>query len=107
MSANEIHIGDVGTEFVATIKNSGTTVDVSGANTTTSRRFLFKKPTGSTTSQTASFVTDGTDGQVAFTTTSGFLDTAGDWRLQAKIILNSATTNYSSIYEFRVYKNLE
>lgn len=107
MGQNEIHIGDIGTEFVATIKDSGAAINISGANTTTSRRFLFEKSNGSTSSETASFVTDGTDGKLSFTTSSGFLDIAGDWRLQAKIILNSATTNYSSIFGFRVHKNLE
>jgi hypothetical protein len=108
METGHIHKNDVGTVFTVTIKDSGTALDISAATDANHRVLLFKSPDGSTTTQTASFVTAGTDGAIKFTTTAGLLGTVGTWQLQAKIILNTLTSVfYSDVHEFDVYSNLE
>lgn len=104
--AEEIHVGDVGTEFRDTIKDgcgdAAAVVDVSSVSTKTYR---FKKPDGTTIDRTASFYTDGTDGIVYYTTVAGDLDMAGTWKKQ--IILDFGTNEFrTDIQSFRVYPNL-
>lgn len=107
-SDSEIHKNDVGTVFTITIKDSGTAVDVSSANTTTSRIILLKDPDGNVHTNTASFSGSGTAGILLFTTTTGLIDTAGTWEIQAKITLATATSVfYTDVQEFNVYENLE
>lgn len=103
MSQNEIHIGDKGTVLRATIKDSGTAIDISSAS---SLYFIFKKPGGTAFTVTASYVNAGTDGSIQYTIpTTTTLDEAGKWQLQAKIEFSS-TQFHSDIYEFTVFKNL-
>lgn len=105
--AEEIHVGDVGTIFRASIKDSGASLDISAANSGTARLFIFQPPGGSLSTQTASFYADsGTSGVLDFTAPSGFLNTAGTWRVQALINLGSGGSFYTDIYRFIVYPNL-
>lgn len=100
----EIHIDDIGTNFIVTIKDENDdVVDISGATT---KNLRFKKPDGTIVTQAASFVNTGTDGQIKYTTVAGDLDVHGTWALQAFIDLGSQELN-SDIYKFKVYKNLE
>jgi len=104
---DEIHVNDVGTIFRMTISNSGAALDLSAANTTSSRLFVFRKPDGTLTTQTTSFQSgSGTAGVLDFTAPSGFLDTAGDWRLQAYINLGSGGSFHTDYLVFTVYPNL-
>ena len=76
MSA-KVHVGDVGTVFLATIKDQdGVVVDVSTAAV---RQMRFKKPDGTLLTKTAVLVTDGTNGQVKYTAIVGDIDQAGEW----------------------------
>jgi hypothetical protein len=103
LSANEIHVGDVGTVFQATIRDqSGTAVDISGATT---KLFLLKQAGGSVTTITAAFVTSGTDGSIKFTSTAAHFDTQGKFKLQA-YVTNGTTVWRTDIYEFSVSANL-
>lgn len=104
MNLEEIHIGD-STEFRLTVYDGTSTVDISGANTTTARVVTFKKPTGTYTTQVAAFVGSGTAGVCAFTATTGFLDVAGEWGLQLKLTVSNGTF-YSNVYRFNVYENI-
>lgn len=98
----EIHVGDVGTVFSVTIKDEDdAVVNISSATVT----FIFNKPDGTEIQRATVFVTDGTDGQVKYTTVSGDLDLYGPWRLQAFVDFGS-TEWYSDIYKFKVYNNL-
>jgi hypothetical protein len=101
LSANEIHVGDVGTVITTTVKDGTTVVNVSAATVT----FCFKKPTGVVVEKAATFVTDGSDGQVQYTTESGFLDTAGTWQMQLRIV-DGTDTWKTDIIHFKVYKNV-
>lgn len=74
-----IHVGDVGT--VIRVEPSDDT-DLSGAS---SAEIRYKKPSGATGAWTASIVSDG----VQYTTTTGDIDEAGTWYLQAYVDLGS------------------
>ena len=65
MSANEIHVGDIGTVFEVTVKDGEDVVDVSSATT---RQLIFKSKDGAVLTKTAVLVTDGTDGKIKYTT---------------------------------------
>ena len=103
MSANEIHVGDIGTSFQVTLYDSTNIVDISGATTKT---LYFLKPDGTTKlTKTASFLTDGTDGILEYLTISGDLDVSGTWKIQAKVVLPSGEWS-SDIGKFKVYDNI-
>jgi len=81
-------------------------VDVS---TATSKKMLFKKPSGATLTVDASFLTDGSDGQIYYDSQVGDLDEAGaGWELQGYVILTSprAMTLYSKKDGFFVHDNI-
>jgi len=102
MAANEIHEGDIGVEFEATITDGGA-VDVS-ANTL--MELWFKRPNGTALQKTAVFKTDGTDGIIKCTTVSGDLSSQGAWGIQAKIQL-SGDTFHSDITNFTCHESYD
>lgn len=106
MSANEIHVGDINTAFTVTIQDDTVIVPIQSATVT--KQIKFKKPSGTVITKDASFVTDGTDGKMRWTTTLATdLDEAGKWYLQAYLVLTSpAWTGHSDIGDFVVYANL-
>jgi hypothetical protein len=102
MSADEIHVGDIGTVFLATVEDGTTAVDVS---TATVKNFVFGKPTGVSVTKAASFNTTGVDGKLKYTTLLGDLDVAGQWKLQ--VYLEMLTGKWhSDMYTFMVFDNL-
>lgn len=105
MSANEIHKGDVGTTITITIYEGSTTVDISAANTTTSRVFLLKDSNNNIQTLTASFVGSGTAGGLVFTSTASTFATDGAFELQAVITLG-ANVFHTDIHKFTVYPNI-
>jgi hypothetical protein len=81
-------VGDYGFEIRMTlVDEDGTAVDISSATT---RQILIEDPSGTVTTKTASFVTDGTDGLISWTVTDGFLATAGRYALEANVTDGSA-----------------
>ena len=100
--ASEIHVNDVGTKFLATIKDDGVVVDISSASSITMK---FRKPDDEVVSRTGTLDSDGTDGKVYYTTVFGDLDEAGHYKLQAVVNLPTGTY-YTDIYSFRVHCNL-
>ncbi len=100
--ASEIHVNDVGTKFLVTIKDDGVAVDVSSASSITMK---FKKPDDEVISRTGTLDSTGTDGKVYYTTIAGDLDEAGLYKLQAVVNLSSGTY-YTDIYSFKVHCNL-
>jgi hypothetical protein len=99
----EIHVGDVGTTFIVTIKDENDEVVNISASTT--RDLIFQKPDGELLTVAGTFVTDGTDGQLKYITVSGDLNQQGKWQLQAHVVLTAGSWK-SDIYKFTVYKNL-
>lgn len=102
MAENEIHKGDIGTNFVITIYDNGVPANLSSATTS---NLIFKKPDGKKVTKTLSKVTTGEDGQFYYTTIDGDLDMAGAWQMQA-FIQTPAGGWSSDILEFTVYPNL-
>ena len=100
--ASEIHVNDVGTKFLVTIKDDGVVVDISTASSIT---MMFKKPDDEIVNKVGTLYTDGTDGKVYYNTLAGDLDEAGHYKLQAKVAL-PAGTYYTDIYSFQVHCNL-
>ena len=100
--ASEIHLNDVGTRFLATIKDNGVVVNVSGAPYL---NFTFKKPDDSLSVKTATLYTNGIDGKIYYDTITGDLNQAGLYKLQGKVTLVNGTF-YTDIYTFQVYNNL-
>jgi len=101
MSANEIHVGDIGTILRVTITDTAA-VDVSGATTKT---IFLLKPSGTKLSKAAIFTTDGTDGKIQYTTVSGDLDEPVWWKIQAYVKLPGGEW-YSDWQSFEVHDNL-
>lgn len=95
-----VHVGDVGVVFTATVKDGGSVVDISGAD---SVNMLFRGPGQTVDTQTASFTTDGTDGKAEYTTAAGDLDAPGAWTVQVKLNYTGPTrTLYSDFTRFTV-----
>lgn len=103
MPANEIHKGDIGTQFQVTIKDGSAAVDISSATT---KLLKFKKPSGTVLEKPALFYTDGSDGILKYDIVSGDLSEVGTWFLQGFVVFDSGTFN-SDITKFKVHKNLE
>lgn len=100
----EIHVGDIGTAIIITIKDEdGSIVDVS---TATEKLIYFKKPDTSLLTKNAALTSGGTDGRIHYTFASGELDQAGTWRSQARVTVGSGTW-YSSGFSFEVVQNLD
>ncbi len=106
MAANEIHLGDVGTVFTYTVlKADGTPEDLSGV-TIANQRFVFTKPSGARLVVTPAFVTDGTDGQLRYTTVAGDIDELGAWFYHPRISGLSSWSGAADIIAFTVHGNL-
>jgi hypothetical protein len=79
MSWSNIHAGDYGWQAIIRIVQDGDAVNVSSYTTLT---INFVKPSGATVSKTASFLTDGSDGDLAYTVESGLIAATegGTWK---------------------------
>ncbi len=100
----EIHINDKGTVIQSTImKNCSEVFDLSAADTI---EYILKKPSGTVVTLTCVLVTDGSDGEIRYTSISSTFDEAGYYKLQAHIVLGS-TEWRTNIETFRVYPNLD
>lgn len=99
---NELQLSDIKVRVLFTIKEDDEIVDISGATT---KQIIIQNPNGASTTYTASFMTDGTDGQLYYETQSGELDIVGTWKCQAKVVLSGGTYR-SPVQSFRVNNNL-
>ena len=104
--ACEIHQNDTGTRFQVTIPecNEVDTIDVS---TAVNRQLIFRKPSDTLVTRTASIFNDGsaTSGVVYYDSVAGDLNEAGNYKLQAKISFASGIY-HTNIYTFKVHCNL-
>jgi len=101
---DEIHVNDIGTIFTITITENGTPVDISSATT---KEFHFDMPNANGKfSKDASFVTDGTDGKLKYVSESEVLAIAGDWEIQAYIVMPNGSWS-TNIDTFRVFENID
>ena len=102
MPANEIHQNDIGTAFTITIQDGTTAVDIS---TATTKKIVFKKPSGTKLTYDTAFVSDGTDGKIKYNAVADDLDEIGTYKLQSYVIISDGTF-YTDITSFKVYRNL-
>lgn len=102
MSANEVHLNDIGTLFIVTVKDGSVAVDISDA---TVKQIIFKAKRKGTFSKDATFYTDGSDGKLTYTSVEGDLSETGSWQLQA-YVETPAGKWHSDIVNFTVYANL-
>lgn len=100
-----IKYNDVGTIFTLTIvDDDGDAVDVSGG---TSINIVFLRPDETSVTKTAVFVTDGSDGQIKYTTVDQDLIQAGRWHIQGYVNIGDTTIFHSEIDTFVVGCNLD
>jgi hypothetical protein len=104
VTTGSVQLSDIGTVFEITLKDAaGAVVDISGAVT---KQLIFRKPDGTKLTKDASYKTGGgIDGVLTYMATTNDIDAAGDWRIQAKVVLVSGTW-YSSVGFFTVEANL-
>ena len=103
MAANEVHQNDIGTKFLVTIKDGSDAVNVASATST--KQIIFKKPSGTSMTKTASFNSDGTDGKIYYTVVADDLDEVGTYEIQGKVVITDGTF-YTDIQTFKVHRNL-
>ncbi len=82
-----IHIGQIGTTLTTTVtkivSNAEVPVDL---QTTSSTEIEVQKPNGEILPAfIASFVTDGSDGEITYIDTDGIFDVAGTWQIRGVI----------------------
>lgn len=100
----EIHVGDIGTAFIITVKDeSDNIVDVS---TATLKTISFKNPSKVIISKSAALTTDGTDGKIQVVTASGDIDQKGRWVGQAKVGFAGGQF-YTNVFKFEVEGNID
>ncbi len=103
MAVDEIHIHDIGTELVSTIKDGNAIVDISGATT---KQIILGKPDGTSLIKSGVFTTDGTDGKLEYITVSGDINVIGWWKIQAYIVTSTGGEFRSDIENFEVHRNI-
>jgi hypothetical protein len=101
--SSEIHLNDVGTQFLVTVIDGlEIPMDISMATT---KEIIFKKPSGVLVTKTASFFTDGTEGKIYYVSQAADLDEIGAWKIQCHVI--TATSNWHTNFStFKVHRNL-
>lgn len=99
---SEIHVNDIGTRFLATIKDNGEVVNISNASQV---QMIFRRPSDELFYRVGSLLNSGINGQVYYDTVAGDLIDPGMHKLQAKVYLPSGTY-YTDIYSFQVHCNL-
>jgi len=105
MPANEIHINDVGTKILVTVKDDTSAVDVSAASAGGAKQIIIKKPSGTKLEKTAVFNSDGTDGKIYYLIAANDFDEAGTYKIQGKVVISDGTF-YTDIQSFKVHRNL-
>jgi hypothetical protein len=99
---SDIHVGDIGTQLVVLVEDENGFMDISGA---TVKQILLFSPRGDLLIRDASFVTDGTDGLLVYTTLKDDLLVAGEWKIQADLT-NSSGSWSTDVKTFDVLPNV-
>jgi hypothetical protein len=109
----DIHVDDIGTEFLATmveyISGVETPVDIADS---IRKEITFRKPDGTVLIKTAVYTPatsggtgTGSDGKISYFSSTGDLDLPGTYRVQG-IVANPSGKWSSSIDKFKVERNL-
>ena len=103
--SNCIYVGDEGTIFRVQLLDcdTGLAIDISAA---TVKEIIFEDPLGAVVRKTATFMTDGTDGYIEYTTITGDIDMSDTWTIQGYIegvgFKNSSTTSTFNVSDILV-----
>lgn len=99
-----VHIGDTNISLrLKFIDSAQSAIDISGYTTLT---ILLQDESGTTSELSASFVTDGSDGLIAYSSTASTFSTSGTYRIQGKVS-DGTTTIRSNVATFQVLPNLD
>lgn len=107
MGADEVHVGDKDTKFLATIydKDADGVSQIVNISTANPKQIIFKKPDGSILIKDGTFETDGTDGKLYYKLIEGDITAVGMWEWQGEVTIGAAF-NHSDTKSFEVFKNL-
>ena len=89
MTMGTVSVGDIGTPIVLTCSDGTAVESIAGATTI---EVILLRPGGTPgtgVARTAELVTDGTDGQLRYTTVAGDIDVDGVWKASARVVLAS------------------
>ena len=90
MSANDFVLGDYGQVLTVTVKDVDTDAAADVSAYTGTATLILVDPSANSTSVTAAFDDDGSDGLVTWTTSSAIIDEAGDWWVRARVTNSTA-----------------
>jgi len=105
--ASEIHVNDVGTTFLITVKDGDTAVNL--YEDVNARSVIFRKPSDTVVTKTGSVYDTGSgaSGVMYYDALPGDLDEVGFWKLQGKIeFTGDLGIFYTDIHTFQVHSNL-
>jgi hypothetical protein len=97
-----LRVGDIGSTYTVTITENGLPLDLTPS---TGRQLRFLRPDNTVLAVTPAYVTDGTDGKLRHTFTSGQLSRPGSWQTQVHITTAGGEW-HSDIGGFQVSTNL-
>ena len=98
-------VGDTGALIQVTVLDEDSLLpkDLSGVIT---KQLWLGPPNGPRREYDATFITDGTDGQLEYSTGTGDLDEGGTWSVQAYYVTAASKEKHSTLGEFTVYDNI-
>jgi hypothetical protein len=103
MSIPTVHLNDVGVAIKLTfVDENGNVIDISSATT---KEILLQPSGGTTQTHTASFFTDGRDGIISYTISTGDLSVATKWNAQGYVVMPSGSF-HTAYLAFEVDPNL-
>ena len=105
--ASEIHVNDVGTTFLITVKDGDAAVNL--YENINARSVIFRKPSDTVVTKTGSVYDTGSgaSGVMYYDALPDDLDEVGFWKLQGKIeFTGELGTFYTDIHTFQVHSNL-
>ena len=99
----EMQLGAISVAItIPVVDQDGNIVDISGAS---SKQILLKKPDKTVLTNTAAFVTDGTDGLLQYLTIADDIDQIGIWEAQADIVI-TGFDGPTVVSKFKVLRNI-
>jgi len=99
----EIHVGDVGTQIIVTVYNQ--LGEVQNLSTVTEVLYRLFSPLQVSKEFVGALLTDGLDGKVVYTLSSGDIDKAGYWKFQCVLIFPDGTWS-TNVEDMIVYENI-
>ena len=102
MSANEMHVGDIGTAFKIYVKDGAAVVTLTG---TTNKQITIKRPDKTILTDNINFYIDGSDGILTYIISTGTFNQEGTFQFQISYE-NNAGRWHSDLVPFDVYPNL-